>query len=153
MKIVEDSETRLVVEDRPWGLGLILIMFILATAWGGFDEFQSGNWPVSLLLFGISGVIFWALNRYVQLGRLVLDKTNGTAKWSARSASRSVRLDWPLEEVRRSVVETRRDDGETYRITLLFDNGRDPLPLTPYFSGLGRHEAIKTRINEFLGAE
>ena len=45
-----------------------------------------------------------------------------------------------------------RDEGETYRITLIFDNGRKPLPLTPYFSGMGRHEAIKARINAFLGA-
>lgn len=152
MKIVEDTETRMVVEDRPWGLGLILILFIVSTLYGAFDTTAEGRYGVTVLLLSISALIFWALNRYVALGRLVLDQSAGTATWHQITAARRVRESFALGDLRRAVVETRRDEGDTYRITLLFDSGRDPMPLTPYFSGMGRHEEIKARINAFLGA-
>ena len=152
MKIVEESPRRLVVEDRPWGLGLMLVLFILSLTWGVLTELGSGSYGMAAFLAGLAGLIFWAMNRYVALGQLVLDRDTGRATWRQVSALSRVSETWDLSDLRRAVVEAHRDEGVTYRITLVFENGRKPLPLTPYFSGLGRHEEVKARINRFLGA-
>ena len=152
MKIVVETPERMVVEDRPWGLGGFLILFILSSLYGAWDSFIDGDAIVTALLLGIAALIFWALNRYVALGRLELNKAENSAYWHQISASKRVRRGWALSDLRRVIIEVHRGKGETHRITMIFDNGDDPMPLTPYFSGLGRQEETKKRINRFLGA-
>ena len=151
MRVLEDSPERLVLEDRPWFLGLLLagcILFGVAMLIIGVIERD--------LLLAAAMAIFaagaWAaFNLAVRRGRLTLDRVSGLAVWVLRTKDGLREESWPLSEVASAILQTHREEGVSYRPALTFRSARRPVALQAGFGPEpGARRAVEA-INRFLG--
>ena len=151
LRIVESSDSRLVLEDAPWVLAIFLILLTLFGTFMVFYGLTIGNGVVSLaaMVFAIGGPVAFA--KSVRRGQLVLDKGEGRATWRVRGWNGLVVETWPLDRVDRLLVDTRRDEGETHRLMLRLKGRLPPIPLTAYHSSAGDPARIARQANMFLG--
>ena len=151
LRIVETSDTRLVLEDAPWVLAIFLILLTLFGAFMVFYGLAIDNEIVSLatLVFAIGGPVAFA--KSVRRGQLVLDKSDKRATWRVRGWNGLTEETWPLDRVDRLLVDTRRDEGETHRLMLRLKGRLPPIPLTAYHSSAGDPAGIARQANMFLG--
>ena len=86
MKVVHRSDTLLVVEDRPWFFGLMLIAMALSMIFGGMVMVREGPvWGGAILVLIGGGVPILIAALMVQRVRLTLDRATGTLTRTMRS--------------------------------------------------------------------
>jgi hypothetical protein len=140
MKVLRTTETQLVLEERPWLLGLLFVVIILSLALAAILLWRDGEpgWAVAMAAAAVGA---WFLMRLaVERVWLVLDRAAGTVEFRRRGLARSRRDSFPLRALER--VELQRslgDDGdETYRLAIWINGEPRPLPMTGYYqSGKG----------------
>lgn len=145
--IVTDSHDHIVIEDKPWILGLSLIFFGLAAIATGLqgiaerDLFQ----VVIGLLFSVG--VWFCFKLGVRRTRLTL-LPDGTAALTIRDATGLKERSFPSGTLRAGLA-TQTNDGETYRAILLVEtpDGLERVPLTRYLSSSRSHETVVERIN------
>lgn len=157
MILREDTHARLVIEDRPWLLGLVLVAVILIFV--GIALFTWATQPM-VALFCLAGAGLFGLMAGFMVRRsiLILDRASGRAVW------REVWLRGQREEVFDlsalvgTVVQTQRSTGRggrsvvTSRVALRVTGRADPVPLTlVYASGPGAGRAAEA-IDRWLAA-
>lgn len=150
MKITERSDGALVLEDRPWVMGLVLsgmALFSVFVTWEGL--FGGEGWAVALTGLILLGCAIAAMRVAIRRVRLTLDPAARIATLDIRDRQGHRREEWPLDRLKPAIVEVRRDEGETYRLALCFTD-RKPLPMTSYFSGGRGPERAKDRLNAWL---
>ena len=150
MKIIEDTPDRLVVEDRPILIGLILTVSLVFSVYLIFVGYSEGRmFLLFAMLFFAAGALL-AFLTVVKRTRLVLDRTSGRMILRVASSRKTDETREPLKSVNRAVVqETHSTDSRGSRIVLTFE-GRKSLPLTNHFSGGTAPEHVVDRINAFL---
>lgn len=96
MKIIEQSDSRMVFSGIPGGLIWMILLtvagtgFTIAAVWAGIHEFQQGNYG-NLFWIGIgllvAQLMFWAGAVTLAVGRemLILDKATGNGEYLVRS--------------------------------------------------------------------
>ena len=152
LRVLEDTPERLVLEDRPWFLGLLLagcILFSVAMLIIGIVERD-------LLLAGamaIFGAGAWAaFNMAVRRGRLTLDRASGRAVWVVRTKTGLREESWDLTEIARAVLDTHDDEGVSYRPSLAFRTAQAPVALRAGFGPEPSARRAVEAINRFLDA-
>ncbi|HMO06731.1 MAG TPA: hypothetical protein PKD10_03655 [Paracoccaceae bacterium] len=157
MKFREDTHARLVVEDRPWALGIGLGAAI--TVFAGIALFTWRTEPV-VALVGLGGALLFALVSvlFVRRSIVIFDRATGRAIWREASlrGTREETLD--ISAIREAVVQTHRSSGKngtstlTSRAALRVTGRAEPLALTMvYSSGQGAATAVEA-INRWLRA-
>ena len=155
MKIRSDTPDLLIVEDRPWILGLMIILFILAFCAAGLFMILDGEWmglPFLVIGGGIGLVAFWAFVRRVQV---VFYRPGGWAEIRRANVFRRRATRFDLEGVHHALVETSHSDGdELYRLALFVEKGgvSGTKPLTLAYSNIGDPHSVAAAINAWLGA-
>lgn len=153
MKIKINTADMLVVEDRPWALGLAIIVFILIFVGAGLSLlFNGALMGVFLLVIGGgTGVLgFYAFVRRVQA---VFFRPEGWVEMRRADALRRTTVRHDLAEISRAIVETTHsDNGDLHRVTLEIDHGQSAgrHPLTQAYSNFGKHHAVARAINDWL---
>jgi hypothetical protein len=151
MRIVADTPELLVIDHRPWRVGIGLILFILAFTGVGLAMLLAGEgggwWPLGVgLVLGIGS--FLVLVRRIQL---VLDRGHGEGRLHDRNVFRTEHLRFALIGIERVLVEEEPSrDGTTRRVALVV--GGTAHPLTPYFSAHPSHREVADAINDWLSA-
>lgn len=148
MKVVENSQSRLVIEDRPWFLWIVLSV-IGGSALIGALTGQVDGWGTTALVAGLGAGTFWVLWRFAPFQRFVFDRTEAAFTHQVHRVTGSQNWTRSLNEIRRAAGEGNWSDGTRLeRITLLTTDGRHPLES-------GYSSASKTpiilAINERLG--
>ena len=148
MKITRDTPRIVVIEDRPWALGLFLIGIMLFSAYVGLLFLDSGNWVVLACVAFLGGSAFWWFSRDIRYVRLTL-LDDATAHLWIRGFKASLTRSFPPGVLRAAVQTDRSGDGETYRVVLLIDQGHsvERLPLTGYFTASLAPKRIAARIH------
>lgn len=157
MQVIEETPASLVLEDKPWVLGSILIVGILvflALALGlrGESGWLSLGFGLGTLLLAVCFVVF------VQRVIVIFDRAAGAMVIRTRSLTGQSERTLPLSDVTQAEVETSRststsNDGRrttsiTHRTVLTTVSG--PLPLTNSYSS-GNSAAISAgAINRWL---
>jgi hypothetical protein len=174
MKIVEQSESRLVLEARPVGMmivcvGLFLTFLVLGFGMRSMAETFAGLAGVAgaeglgiipeipgMTLMAYASVIPLLVAVFlIKTRRVVLDRGTGQVTIASRGALGRREKSLPLASLQAaSLASTRSDEGgTTYRCVLHFGGEAGPVPLTPYFtSGTGPGRAV-TAINGWLGTQ
>lgn len=158
MKVIEDTATRLVIEDRPWLLGGILICGILLCL-----ALSMGLWSASPWLtlgFGLATLLLVAcFVAFVRRVLVIFDRSAGALVIRTRSLTGQVEQSLALDDVTGAMVETTRststasNGGQTTSVTHrpVLTTRSGSLPLTQvYSSGTGAEE-IAHAINRWLG--
>lgn len=153
MKIILDTPERIVIEDRPWALGLFLIAAVLASLHMMFTALRGegiGLLAAAALLF--LGSALWLRHgiRHVRLTLL----PDGSAHLAIRAFSGMSTHDFAPGALRAAVQSDRDGEGVTTRVMLLIDgsDGVERLPLTGYYTSGSGPETVVRRIVEWRGA-
>jgi hypothetical protein len=150
-RIISDTGQEIVIEDRPWVLGLMLIAFGLLAVFMTFEGIRKGE--AFLLIAGPAFVagIWFAFGLAIRRTRLTLHADGGATLTTRDKKGLTERHFEP--GTLRAGLATQYDDGETYRAILLFDapEGLERIPLTAYLGSSGSHERVVDRINAWAG--
>ena len=150
MKVVHRSDTLLVVEDRPWFFGLMLIAMALSMIFGGMVMVREGPvWGGAILVLIGGGVPILIAALMVQRVRLTLDRATGTLTRTMRSVRGQAQESYRLDRPRRAVVGVSTDsEGTTSRAELQLADPPQAVPFTTYCTNGKRPEAMVDAIND-----
>ena len=154
MKVIHRTDDLLMIEDRPWIIGILMIIMALVFAFGGMALLASGQLfgGVMLLLIGVGvPVMIGAL--MVQRVRLTFDRGTGTVIRTRRSVLGLTQTMHALDRLDRARVGVSTDsDGTTYRMELDLRDPPEMLPFTSYHTSGTRPEAMAQAVNDWLGS-
>ena len=155
MKVSSQSTDRLVLDHKPWFLGLLMIFMSLVFAAIGLGLVMQGDAQVGVPLFlaALIPVGFMAL--FVARVQVVFDRPQGQVIHRRRSIHGYTSDVLPLSDVLVAEVEEYdsfdSDDGNqiTYRPVLRLRNG-ELRPLLRVFSNGTSHAHVVSAINSWL---
>lgn len=158
MQIREISPRRLILEDRPWVLGIILavvilFLLLLAIATAGENLWLGFALLLMTALFGAAFVAF------VRLVIVVFERDAGVVVIRTKSLLGQSETTHPLAGLSHASVETtisrstssngrRSTTSQTHRTVLHI--GADVIPLTQVYSAGQGAERMATAINDWL---
>ena len=153
MKVIHRTGDLLMIEDRPWFIGIMMIVMALVFAFGGMAILASGEifGGVMMLLIGVGvPVLIGAL--MVQRVRLSFNRSAGTVTRTRRSVLGLTQTTHALDRLDRARVGTSTDsDGTTYRMELDLRDPPEMVPFTTYHTSGKRPEAMARAVNDWLG--
>lgn len=154
MKIIHRTDTLLMLEDRPWLIGLLVIGMAMLGLFGSMAMFGSGQilGGTVMGLFGVGGtLLIGAL--LIKRVRLVLDRGTGKITRISRSVGGLTQEEYALPRLVEARIGTRTDaKGTTRRTELLLSGPEQTLPFTDYYTSGGKPERMAQTINDWLGA-
>ncbi len=158
MRIAENTGDRLVVEDRPWAIGIGFAAAILLLAGFGFARLFAGTEGAGVLLFGalLCGVGFGA---FVRRTIAIFDRPAGAVVWREASVFGAQERTIPLREIAgveveagRGVRSSRRGRRTpTCRPVLRLTGAAAPLPLNRTFVSGDGAARVAEAVTEWLG--
>jgi hypothetical protein len=153
MKVIHRTDQHLMIEDRPWLIGVLMIVMALVFAFGGMALLASGEvfGGMMMLVIGVGvPVLIGAL--MVQRVRLTFDRSTGTVTRTRRSVAGLTQTVHRLDRVDRARVGVSTDsDGSTYRMELDLRDPPETLPFTSYHTSGRRPEEMAQAVNDWLG--
>lgn len=152
MKVIHRSDTLLMIEDRPWFLGGLMIAMALLFLFGGLALLGSGEIFGGLMMLGIGvGVPLTIAALMVQRVRVTLDRSTGQMTRTVRSVRGLSRTAHALGRVAAARVGATSDsDGTAYRLELVLDDPAEVVPFTSYYSGGTRAQRLSEAVNAWL---
>ena len=152
MKVIHRSDMQLVLEDRPWLLGLTMIVMavgILAFALSLLSEGEVAG-GIMLGLIGV-GVPLGIGSLMVQRVRLTLDRSTGQVTRTCRSVRGLTQQTYPLRRLAEARVDSKRGkNGGTHRMELRLIDPPAEVPFTSYHAGGGQAEQMAEAVNSWL---
>ena len=106
MKIAHNTPDQLILDDRPWLLGGLLVLLIVIFAGFGLQALFAGR---GAGLLGLVGAAFWgvALVVFVRRTTVTFDRPTGQITRHVKSLRRATTTLWPLASVSKADTETR----------------------------------------------
>lgn len=149
MKIIENSDRRLVIEHRPWAMaGFIWVMGLVAL-YSGVTGVDMDSLAERLLVLALgAGAIFVAWYFFAFL-RITFDRDRGTVEHCSLRpfGSRSKVLDLARVKGARVEANWNSDGARLTRLALDTEDGRAQLE---YGYGSGDRRALEDAVNEWL---
>ncbi len=148
MKIVENTDRRLVIEHRPWVMAGIVWTLGQAALYGAITGKQIGSLAEHVLVAALGvGVTFAAWYWFAFL-RITFDRDKGQVEHRSLRpfGSRSKFID--LDKVRGARIQA--EWHENARMTRLALDTEDGPAALEYGFGGGDREALETAVNEWL---
>lgn len=148
MKIVENTDRRLVIRHRPWLLAGATWAMGLAALYGAATGKQIGSLAEHLLVAALGIGVTWAAWYWFAFLRITFDRDSGRVEHRSLRplGSRSKFLD--LSGVRGARIEAQWSDGA--RLTRLVLDTEDGVAALEYGYGSGDRAALETAVNEWL---
>ena len=159
MKVAHNTPDQLILDDRPWLLGGLLVLLILIFAGFGLQALLAGR---GAGLLGLAGAALWgvALVVFVRRTTVTFDRGAGQITRHVKSLRRATTTLWPLSGVSKADIETRlsRNSGKhgkgrvtpMHRPVLHWTDGSPATPLMEvYVNGDGASETAAA-INRWL---
>jgi hypothetical protein len=152
MKVLHHSETLLVLENRPWFLGILLIVMALAFAFGGLAMMGEGMvlGGAFFALFG-AGIPILIAALMVRRVRLTFDRSTGLLTRTMRSVRGLAQESHALDRLKAAMVAVSHDsDGSTYRTELQLTDPDQTVPFTSYYTSGRKPEVMAQAVNDWL---
>jgi hypothetical protein len=152
MKVIHRSDTLLMLEDRPWFLGLFLVFFALVFAFGGLAMMGEGKilGGAFFALFG-AGIPLLIAALMVRRVRVSLDRSTGQITRIERSVRGLTRTTYALDRLQEARVGVSYDsDGNTYRTELRLTGPEETVIFTSYYTSGRKPEAMAEAVNDWL---
>lgn len=152
MKVISRSATQLVIEDRPWLIGILMIAMLIAFLGGSLFMFSIGEIlggsVMGLVGVGVPLLIFVLM---VQRVRLTFDQVGGQLTRTRKSIFGLTEKSYALNRLSHAFVSVSHgDDGNTYRLELKLSEPDEVVPFTTYHTSGGRPERLCNEVNAWL---
>ncbi len=146
-RIVSDTRSEIVIDDRPVALAAMLGLFLLVAIGMILEGIRTGEIAPAVAGVGIAALIWIGLRKAVHHVCLTL-RADGGATLRTRSVAGASHRDFAPGTLRAGLA-TDHTDGRTYRVMLLVETpeGLERLPLTTYLGSSPDHAAVVARIN------
>ncbi|MBL9052850.1 MAG: hypothetical protein JNN02_03880 [Tabrizicola sp.] len=153
MKVIQDTETILILEDRPWLIGVLVIVMALMFLYGGMTVIASGELFTGLMLTLLgTGVPLLIGALMVRRVRLTFERDAGKVTRTSRSVFGLTQASYPLDRVAEARVGVKSDsDGTTYRTELRLRDPDQTVPFTTYYTSGSRPGQMAEAVNDWLG--
>jgi hypothetical protein len=154
MKVILRSDTLLVLEDRPWFIGIFMIAMSLCFTAGGLAMMGEGMLlgGAFFALFG-GGIPLLIAALMVKRVRLTLDRSTGQLTRTMRSIRGLSQDVYLLDRLTKASVGVSYDsDGNTYRTELILADPPETVPFTSYYTSGKRPETMARAVNDWLHA-
>lgn len=159
MRITEDTDHRLTLEDRPRALSAALLVVALLAALLTLKGYVEVNrlwvWSGAILASACLTTLFTQIERV----RLVLDRAEGVITLTRRAGRRRNDETFDLADLVAARLERRpeaegegRSETDAMRVQLHIDGHPDAVPVTRYLSGQTKSPEIVRRINAWMTA-
>jgi hypothetical protein len=152
MKVIHRSDTLLMIEDRPWLLGIAMIGMALVFLIGSMAMIASGQ-VLGGAFTGLLGVGLPALigALMVQRVRLTFDRASGQLTRTSRSVKGLKRESYALDRLVEARVGTSTDsDGTTYRTELHLQDPPETVLFTSYYTSGQKPRLMAEAVNDWL---
>ncbi|MFM7334056.1 MAG: hypothetical protein ACKO2N_17075 [Tabrizicola sp.] len=152
MKVIHRSDTLLVLEDRPWFLGIFMIAMSLCFVAGGLAMTGEGMLlgGAFFAMFG-GGIPLLIAALMVRRVRVSLDRSSGQITRIERSVRGLKRTTYPLDRLQEAKVGVSYDsDGNTYRTELRLTGPEETVPFTSYYTSGRKPEVMAEAVNDWL---
>lgn len=149
MKIVANTDRRLVIEHRPWFLAGMTYAMGLAALYGAITGKQINSLAEHVLVAALGVGVTFAAWYFFAFLRITFDRDRGEFEHLSRRPLGSRSWTVPLNRIRGARVEANwSDDGARLtRLVLETDDGRKPLE---YGYGPSDRRALEGQVNEWL---
>jgi hypothetical protein len=168
MKVIRNTADELVLESRPWGVGIVIVLLTLGIFWAGISLITKGQTATGFLFLICGGLLclsaFWA---FVRLEEVRLSRSDGAVQFRTRSIGGRKEDAIPLSSVRSAILQSKvsksrsksgRSGRSTTRTVRLFrpaltfsDSALSDRPLTEVYSnGEAAHQAVVQVVNGWL---
>jgi hypothetical protein len=153
MKIIHQSESQLVIEDRPWLLGLLMIVLAIGCLGGSLMFFGQGEMLGGAVMGAVGvGVPLLIGALLVQRVRLTFDRTSGLLTRTRKSVFGLTQKQYGLHRLLRAYTDVSHgDDGPTYRLELQLKEPDETVPFTTYHTSGKKPETLTNAVNDWLG--
>ncbi len=153
-KIVEHTNTKLVIENKPhFAFGIAIGLGAIAFLASAYALLFSGDGFSKDTTFGLVLGIFFVIGGLLLYRETVtiLDKRTGKVTWKQEGLLVSKSDSANLSEIKKVVVGRPQGDemGSATQVNLILENRN--IPLMFGFSGTNRDEEISAAIQSFLG--
>ncbi|CAD0186391.1 hypothetical protein RUESEDTHA_03299 [Ruegeria sp. THAF57] len=159
MKVTRNTPNQLILSNRPWLIGVMLVFFILCFVGAGLTMISEGNWSgILVALFG-GGMGFGAFCIFVRRVQVILDRSTDSILIRRQSIFGYETVRHVLSNLSHAEVETTTSNGNngsstTHRPVLILGQGmsagRHPI-VSAYVSGHGSHRLVDA-VNDWLPA-
>jgi hypothetical protein len=152
VKVIHRTDSLLVIEDRPWLLGLMMIAMALVFLVAGMGLIGSGEGlgGVFMIVIGV-GLPLLIGAVMVQRVRLTFDRTSGQVTRTCRSFRGLTQQTYPLGRLDGARVDTSTDsDGSTYRMELRLKDPQETVPFTSYYTSGRKPETMAQAVTDWL---
>lgn len=154
MKVIHRSDTFLMLEDRPWFLGLVLICMALMFAFSGMAMMGEGSMlgGAFFALFG-AGIPILIAALMVRRVRLCLDRSTGQITRIERSVRGLKRDSYALDRLNEAKVAVSYDsEGNTFRTELHLTGPDEVVPFTTYYTTGKKPQQMAAAVNDWVTA-
>jgi hypothetical protein len=152
VKVIERTDRLLVLEDRPWLIGLLMIGMALVFLGGGMAMIAKGEILGGLVMTLLgAGVPLLLAALLVRRVRLTLDRGTGQITRVSRSVRGLERTGHALSRLTAARLDASTDsDGTTYRLELVLTDPPETLPFTSYYTSGSRPQRLCDAVNGWL---
>lgn len=148
MRVVENTDRRLVIEHRPWFLAGMIWLMGLAALWSAVTGADMDGWAERLLVLALGLGTCWAAWYWFAFLRITFEREGGTVEHRAIRPLGSRTRVMDLGIVQGARLEANWSDGARLtRLVLETERGRAPLEFG--YSGADR-TALEAAVNEWL---
>lgn len=154
MKIKTDTSEMLILDETPWLIGAMLIVFVLIFVGVGLGLILDGIWQGLIFLLGGGGMGAVAFFLFVRRVQVVFYRPEGWVEIRRANVLRHSRVRHTIGEISRAIVEqSAGKNGPLYRVVLEIDHGQSAgrHPLSLAYSSVGDHHAVADAVNDWLG--
>ena len=154
MKVIHRSDQLLVIEDRPWFIGILMIGMTLIFLFGSMKLFAAGEAFGGLMMLLVGGGVPLLIGAVmVRRVRLTFDRSQGAVTRTSRSVGGLTREVYALDRVETAQLGTSTDsDGTTYRTELRLRDPSEIVPFTSYYTDGRKPERMAEAVNGWLTA-
>lgn len=116
------TDAVLVIEDRPWGFGLIMIGAVVIMVWAAMDNYASGQTTPAIVSGGFALVLTGMLPLFIKRVMLTLNRQTDVITLTTRSLRKQTTQTYPLANLKRADFSTSRnsDGDEMHAVELVF---------------------------------
>lgn len=152
MKVIHRSDQLLVIEDRPWVIGILMVVMALVFLFGSFKLFEAGQGFGGLMMLLVGGGVPLLIGALmVRRVRLTFDRGSGTLTRISRSVRGLTCDSFPLNRLQQAQLGVSTDsDGTTYRTELRLQAPVETVPFTSYYTSGSRPSEIVDAVNDWL---
>jgi len=127
VKITRITDDTLVLDEKPWFLGMVFIALILGFAAAALDFFANDELRRGFVFLGCAAFVFWFFYRYVVHTQVIFERCQNLIRLRRTSIRGRTETTLPLDRVQGAVVETdRTSEQDRHRVALVLISPDQP---------------------------